>query len=287
MKTTQPTKRTFTEGACEGGASVAPTVARGGSVRSIGRLSRVLVMLAAVQVVSTACSSDVLNDCEAWQLALDAREATEAAVAVLGYEVEQWEAWMSAASTANALIEDAWELAPDAESTASAAWDTALAALEAVDSTAPASLAAAESISIRYPSTSALEVVQEAARASAAAFTGVAVGCPRGPPRAALSTLMTESGSGRAGCEVWAWAVAAEAEATAAYEAMWRARELAALADSVPLTVDAEDTVVLAAREAAGDLAVSTLVAAIEAGVAARKARDLVTHLAASGCGGA
>ena len=207
-------------------------------------------------------------------------------MSVLEYEFESWEAWLSADSTANALIEDAWELAPDAEGTASAAWDTALAALEAVDSTAPASLTAFHSGSFRYPSTEiALEAVQEAARASAAAFVGVvAVGCPRGPLRAALSALMTESGSSIEGCEVWAWAVAAEAEATAAYEAMWRAGELAALADSMVAMVDAGDA--WAARAAAGDLTISTFVAAIEAGVATRSARDLVTQLSLSGCGG-
>ena len=219
MKTTRHSKRTRTDGAWKGRASVAPTVARRGSARSIKRLSRALVELVAFLVVSTGCSNEVLNECEAaWQLALDAREATETAVSVLEYEFESWEAWLSADSTANALIEDAWELAPDAEGTASAAWDTALAALEAVDSTAPASLTAFHSGSFRYPSTEiALEAVQEAARASAAAFVGVvAVGCPRGPLRAALSALMTESGSSIEGCEVWAWAVAAEAEATAA-----------------------------------------------------------------------
>ena len=285
MKTTRHSKRTRTDGAWKGRASVAPTVARRGSARSIKRLSRALVELVAFLVVSTGCSNEVLNECEAWQLALDAREATEIAVTVLEYEVEKWEAWMSAYSTANALIEDAWELAPDAEGTASAAWDTALAALEAVDSTAPASLAAIDSGSFSFPSTEiALEVVQEAARASAAAFVGVAVGCPRGPPRAALSALMTESGSSNEGCEVWAWAVAAEAEATAAYEAMWRAGELAALADSMVAMVDAGDA--WAARAAAGDLTISTFVAAIEAGVATRSARDLVTQLSLSGCGG-
>ena len=253
----------------------------------INGLNRAMVVSAAILRVATGClnSHQEQPGCEAWELALEARDATERAMALLEYEAEQLEDWISADSTAAAWTEAAWDLVPEADSAAASVWNEALAALEAVDSTAPESLAAAESVASRYPdglSTTALEAVQEAANAAAVAFEAVGAGCPRGPPRAAPLHFNTVADSVPGGCAVRAWAVAAEAESAVAVEAMWRAHRLAVLADSVLL--DAQDTALVGAWEAGVDLPGAVFRAGIEAGVATRKAGDLVNELSRFRC---
>ncbi len=252
---------------------------------SISGLSRGMVGSVAILGVTAGCSKQEPTDCDAWELALEAREAAEQAMAVLEYEAEQLDDWISADSTAAAWSEAAWDLVPEADSAAASAWNEALAALEAVDSAAPGTLTAAEALASRYPdglSTTALEAVHEAATAAAAAFEAVGAQCPRGPPRAAPLRLDTVADSAPDGCAVRAWAVAAEAEGAVAVEALWRAHWLSVLADS--LLLDAQDTALLGAWGAGVDLRGSAFRAAIEAGVATQKARDLVGELARFRC---
>ena len=252
---------------------------------SISGLSRGMVGSVVLLGVAAGCVNQEPTDCDAWELALEAREAAEQAMAVLEYEAEQLDDWISADSTAAAWTEAAWDLVPKADSAAASAWNEALAALEAVDSAAPESLTAAEDLASRYPdglSTTALEAVQEATTAAAAAFEAVGTRCPRGPPRAAPLRLETVADSVPDGCAVRAWAVAAEAESAVAAEALWRAHRLSVLADSVLL--DARDTALLGAWEEGVDLPGSVFRAAIEAGVATRKAGDLVNELSRFRC---
>lgn len=253
----------------------------------ISGLNRAMVGSAAILGFAVGCfdTNQEQSGCEAWELALEARESAERAMAVLEYEAEQLEDWISADSTVEAWAEVAWDLVPTADSATALAWDEAHAALEAVDSTAVASLAAAESVASRYPdglSTTALEAVVEAANAAAAAFEAVGRGCPRGPPRVAPLRVETVVDSVPSGCTVRAWAVAAEAESAVATEALWRAHRFSVLADSVLL--DAQDTALLGAWEAGLDLPGSVFRAAIEAGVATRKAGDLVSELSRLRC---
>lgn len=252
------------------------------SIRTFGRL---VGGSAAVLVGIAGCFNEEPTDCDAWEIALEAREAAERAMAVVEYESEQLELWISADSTVEAWAEVAWDLVPTADSAAALAWDEGRAALEAVDSTAVASLASAESVANQYPdglSTTALEAVEEAADAAAAAFEAVGAGCPRGPPRAAPLRLEIVADSVPSGCTVRAWVVAVEAESAVAAEALWRAHTLSVLADSVLL--DAQDTALLGAWEAGIALPGSVFRAAIEAGVATRRAGSLVNELSRFRC---
>lgn len=274
---------------------------------SISGLCRAMGGSAAILSVATGCHRQEPTGCDAWELALAARESAEAAVAALEYEAEQLEDWISADSTAGALTELAWDVVPRADSATASAWDEALAALEAVDSAAAESFRAADSVASRYPdglSTTALEAVQEAAEAAAAAFEAVAVGCPQGPPRAtepgretvadlearlryAVASAArprpdTVADSAVDGCVAWVWAVASQAESAIADEALMRAHRLSVLADSVLLVT--QDTALVSAWAAGVDLRGATLRAAIEAGLATRKAGDLVDELAGFGC---
>ena len=277
---------------------------------SISGLCRALGGSGAILCVAAGCSHQEPTGCDAWELALEARAAAEGAMAVLEYEAEQLEDWIAADSTAEALAEVAWELVPRADSTAASAWNEALAALEAVDGAGTESFTAADSIASRYPdglSTTALEAVQEAAEAAATAFEAVGAGCPQGPPRPTQPSRETVADlearfryavasaarpaqprpetvvdSVPDGCTAWAWAVAAEAESALAGEALMRAYRLSALADSILL--DAQDTALVGAWAAGADLRGVTLRAAIEAGVATRKAGGLANELAGFGC---
>ena len=248
-------------------------------------LCRAMGRSAAILAVTAGCSRQEPTGCDAWELALAARESAEAAVAVLEYEAEQLEDWISADSTAGALTEVAWEVVPRADSAAASAWDETLAALEAVDDAAAESFRVADSVASRYPdglSTTALGAVQEAAEAAAVAFEAVAVGCPRGPGRATPPLRETLADSVLDGCVARAWAQAVETESALANEALWRAYGLSALADSTLLAT--RDTSLVQAWAAGVDLRGATFRAAIEAGVASRKARDLVDELARYGC---
>jgi len=274
---------------------------------SISGLCRAMGGSAAILSVATGCYRQEPTGCDAWELALAARESAEAAVAVLEYEAEQLEDWISADSAAGALTELAWGVVPRADSATASAWDEALAALEAVDSSAAESFRAADSVASRYPdglSTTALEAVQEAAEAAAVAFEAVAIGCPQGPPRAtepgretvanlearlryAVASAArprpdTAADSAVDGCVARAWAQAVETESALAGEALWRAYDLSALADSALLA--AEDSALVGAWAAAVDLRGSTFRAAIEAGVATRSAGELLDELARYGC---
>ena len=275
----------------------------------ISGLNRAMVVSAVILGVATGCvnSNREQPGCDAWELALEARESAEGAMAVLEYEAEQLEDWISADSTVEALADLAWELVPRADSAAASAWDEARAALEAVDSTAAESLTAADSVAGRYPdgvSKTAVEAVQEVANAAAAVFEAVGAGCPQGPPRAtepkretvadlearllyALASAAQPrpeavADSAPDGCVAWAWAVTAQAESALADEALMRARRLSVLVDSVLLAT--QDTALASAWAAGLDLRGATLRAAIEAGVATRKAEDLVDELVGFGC---
>ena len=278
----------------------------------ISGLNRAIVVSAVILGVATGClnSNQEQPGCDAWELALEARESAEGAMAVLEYEAEQIQDWISADSTVEALADVAWELVPRADSAAASAWDEARATLEAVDSAAAASLTAADSVAGRYPdgvSTTAVEAVQEVANATAAVFEAVGAGCPQGPPRAtepkretvadledrllyALASAAhaaqprpeAVADSALDGCVAWAWAVTAQAESALADEALMRAHRLSALVDSVLLVT--QDTALVSAWAAGLDLRGATLRAAIEAGVATRKAGDLIDELAGFGC---
>jgi len=252
---------------------------------SISGLRRAVGGPVAILCVAAGCFRQEPTGCEAWELALEARESAVRAVAVLEYEAEQLEDWISADSTAEALTEVAWQLVPRADSGAEGAWREALAALEAVDETTAESYAIADSVASRYPdglSTMALQAVQEVATAAAAAFEAVAAGCPRGPRRAAPPDQEASAESVLDGCVARAWVRAAETESALAGEALWRAYELSDLADSALLA--AQDFALVGAWEAAVDLRGSTFGAVIEAGIATRRAGDLLDELARYGC---